>query len=410
MVTSRLRGAWAEARRILVVRLDAMGDVLMTTPAFRALAQSAPDVHLTLLTSPAGAAIASLLPEIDAVEVHEVPWMKQPPAAGRSTDAAGAARRLIDRLRAGRYDAAVIFTVHSQSALPAALVCLLAEIPLRLAHSRENPYALLTDWVPDPETDAPIRHETRRQLDLVATIGATVEDEHLSVRVPPAAARWIRALLWTVGIEPATRWALIAPGASAPSRRYPADGFATIARALVADHGWRIVVTGTAEERPLAEAVAADLAPSAVVLAGSLTPGELAALVAVAPVVVANNSGTAHLAAAVGTPVVEAYALTNLQHAPWGVASRVLAHDVPCKGCRKSVCPLGHDACLTRLDPADLVAAALDITGEGTAETISADAPAMPPGVLTPDVPAMPPGVLTPDVLPARVGSQGPGR
>jgi len=410
MVASRLTGGWADARRILVVRLDALGDVLMTTPAFRALAQSGPDVHLTLLTSPAGAAVAGLLPEIERVEIHEVPWMKQPTTMARTTADAGAtarttadaaaARRLVERLRAGRYDAAVIFTVHSQSALPVALACLLAEIPLRLAHSRENPYALLTDWVPDPETEAPIRHETRRQLDLVATIGATVEDQHLSVRVPPDAARWIRALLWTVGIEPGTRWAVIAPGASAPSRRYPADGFATIARALVADHGWRILITGTAEERPLAHAVAGDLGPSAVVLAGSLSVAELAALVAVAPVVIANNSGTTHLAAAVGTPVVEAYALTNLQHAPWGVPSRVLAHDVPCKGCRKSVCPLGHHACLTRLDPADLVAAALDVMGEGEGapETTAADAVLVPPGVLVPDVHA------------ARVVSGAPGR
>jgi len=383
-----MTGAWGRARRILVVRLDALGDVLMTTPAFRALAQSGPDVRLTLLTSPAGAAVADLLPQIDEFEVHDVPWMKRPAALPSDPSASGAAitRRLVDRLRRGRYDGAVIFTVHSQSALPAALVCLLADIPLRLAHSRENPYDLLTDWVPDPEPTDPIRHETRRQLDLVARIGARVEDEHLSVRVPPDAARWIRAMLWTAGIEPGSRWAVIAPGASAPSRRYPAAGFASIARALVADHGWRVVVTGTAEERPLVDEVAAGLGPNALALAGSLNVGELAALLAVAPVVVANNSGTAHLAAAVGTPVVEAYALTNLQHAPWGVTSRVLAHDVPCKGCRKSICPLGHGACLTRLDPALLVAAALDLTGAGTTTARTPEATVLAPGLVAPDL------------------------
>ncbi|HEV7809405.1 MAG TPA: hypothetical protein VGO64_02300, partial [Candidatus Limnocylindrales bacterium] len=75
MTPTGLTGDWAAARRILVVRLDALGDVLMTTPAFRALARSHPDVRLTLLTSRAGATVAPMLPEIESVIVHDVPWM-----------------------------------------------------------------------------------------------------------------------------------------------------------------------------------------------------------------------------------------------------------------------------------------------------------------------------------------------
>jgi len=103
------------------------------------------------------------------------------------------------------------------------------------------------------------------------------------------------------------------------------------------------------------------------VLAGDLDVGELAALLATAPVLIANNSGTAHLAAAVGTPVVDVYALTNLQHAPWGVPSRVLAVDVPCKGCRKSICPFGDGACLTGIQPAQIVRSALDLVARPAA-------------------------------------------
>jgi lipopolysaccharide heptosyltransferase II len=422
---SSLTGRWADASRILVVRLDALGDVLMTTPAFRALAQSGPDVRLTLLTSPVGAAIAPLLPEIDDVIVHDVPWMKggasTATAAAESTagsaestarsaestagsfasapdvtdawgasgadasggnEGAGAAdRRLIAELRERQFDAAVIFTVHTQSALPAALLCHLADIPLRLAHSRENPYRLLTDWVAEPEPDAPTRHETQRQLDLVATIGARVDDPHLSVRVPPDAARSIRSRLRAAGIGDDRPWAVIAPGASAASRRYPVGRFAAVARALVRDHGWRVVVTGSAAERTLAERVVAGLGDRATMFAGGVGLGDLVALLAAAPVVVANNSGTAHLAAAVGTPVVDLYALTNLQHAPWGVASRVLAHDVPCKGCRKSVCPFGHNACLATIEPDDVVAATVDLVERGGIPV------SLPAGIL-PGVPA----------------------
>jgi ADP-heptose:LPS heptosyltransferase len=99
----------------------------------------------------------------------------------------------------------------------------------------------------------------------------------------------------------------------------------------------------------------------------------------VAPVLIGNNSGPAHLAAAVGTPVVDVYALTNLQHAPWGVVSRVLANDVPCKGCRKSVCPIGDQACLRGVDPAAVVAAALDLVVPHPAVA------RMPAGILAPD-------------------------
>lgn len=375
---SRLTGAWADARRILVVRLDALGDVVMTSPAFRALAQAGEDVRLTLLTSRAGAAVAPLLPEIGDVVVHDVPWMKAEPVggppAGSATD-----RALIERLRAGDFDAAVIFTVHTQSALPAALLCHLADIPLRLAHARENPYRLLTDWVPDPESDEPTRHEVRRQLDLVATVGATIVDDHLSVRVPADAARGVRAALRRLGIGDERPWAVLAPGASASSRRYPAASYRAVAERLAGDHGWHVLVVGTADEAEVIEAVVAGGDPRLVPLAGRLDLGEVTALLAMAPVLIANNSGPAHLAAAVGTPVVDLYALTNLQHAPWGVPTRVLARDVPCKGCRKSVCPMGDQACIAAVEPEAVVDAALELVARRLPRA------ALSAGILAPD-------------------------
>jgi lipopolysaccharide heptosyltransferase II len=368
---NRLLGRWADVRRLLVVRLDSIGDVLMTTPALRALVRAAPGVELTLLTSPAGAAVARLLPEVTETLVHEASWMKGAsvgpdgrPAAADPADDLG----LIARLARGAFDGAVIFTVHSQSALPAALVCHLAGIPLRLAHVRENPYRLLTDHVPDPESFAPSRHEVRRQLDLVATIGASIEDEHLSIRVPPIAARRVRAIVDELGLRLDRPWAAVHPGASASSRRYPADGFATAARVLAHDHDWDIVVLGSGADGPVADAVVAGLGGRAISLVDRLDLGEVAALLALAPVLIANNSGPAHIAAAVGTPVVDLYALTNLQHAPWGVPSRLLAHDVPCKGCRKSICPEGHHACLREVDPGEIVVAALELVEPRPAE------------------------------------------
>ena len=176
---------WPHARRLLCVRLDQLGDVLMTTPAIRALKQSGPDRTVTLLTSSAGAGIARMVPEVDDVLVYDPPWMKAtPPRDDPAPDFAA-----IEQIRAGSFDAAVIFTVYSQNPLPAAMVCYLAGIPARLAHCRENPYQLLTDWVRETEPESGIRHEVRRQLDLAASVGARTPDDRLSLRPPADAIR-----------------------------------------------------------------------------------------------------------------------------------------------------------------------------------------------------------------------------
>src|SRR5215216_1868728 len=170
---------WRDASNLLCVRLDTIGDVLMTGPALRALKAVAPARRITLLTSPPGAAAAALLREVDEILVYEAPWMKRERSGG-----SGPEERVVAALRERAFDAAAIFTVYTQSPLPAALLCHLAGIPLRAAHCRENPYALLTDWVPEPEPQRLGRHEVRRQLDLVAALGVPAPDSPLAVQIP----------------------------------------------------------------------------------------------------------------------------------------------------------------------------------------------------------------------------------
>jgi lipopolysaccharide heptosyltransferase II len=348
--------AWAAATRVLAVRLDALGDVVMTGPALRALKGARPGRRLTLLTSPAGAAAARLLPGVDEVVVYEAPWVKATPAR---VDA-GADVGMLARLAAAGFDAAAIFTVYSQSPLPAALLCFLAGVPRRLGHCRENPYQLLTEWIPDPEPARGIRHEVRRQLDLVAAVGCGVEDDRLLLDVPPAAAGRVATLLDGLGLGATTSWVAVHPGGSAPSRRYPPEHFAEVVRGL-AGAGLDVVFTGAADEASLVAAVQHAAGVPTRSLVGRLGLAELAAALARARVLVSNNTGPVHVAAAMGTPVVDLYAQTNPQHTPWSVAHRVLFHDVPCKYCYKSVCPEGHHDCLRRVAPASVVAATLEL-------------------------------------------------
>jgi lipopolysaccharide heptosyltransferase II len=267
---------------------------------------------------------------------------------------------MIRRLSMAGFDAAAIFTVYSQNPLPAALLCYLADIPLRLAHCRENPYQLLTDWVREPEPQEFVRHEARRHLDLVAAVGMDAVDDRLRLRVPLMARRCIERVFDDLDLDPARPWLVIHPGSTAPSRRYPPEKFAEVADRLV-KHDFEIVFTADESEIELITSIQGQMFSTSHSLAGKLNLGELAALIEASPLLISNNTGPVHVAAAVGSPVVDLYALTNPQHTPWRVPHRVLFHDVPCKYCYKSVCPEGHHDCLRRVEPEAVVQAALDL-------------------------------------------------
>jgi lipopolysaccharide heptosyltransferase II len=356
---------WAGVRRLLCVRLDNLGDVLMTTPAIRALRASLPGVHVTLLGSASGCAAAAHIAEIDDAIAYAAPWVAN--SAGADDDEA-----IIGTLRRGRFDAAVIFTVFSQSALPAAMLCRQAGIALRLAHCRENPYRLLTHWLAETEPQQGIRHEVQRQLDLAASVGANTLDTRLSFRTSAADRHAAQQKLRRLIADP-QRWLLIHPGATAASRRYPVELFAQAATSIARRLRCDIVFGGTADERDIVDAVREAMPLSAGSLAGELSLGECAALIEAAPVLLSNNSGPVHLAAALGTPVVDVYALTNPQHTPWQVPNRVLFHDVPCRNCFKSQCPQGHHDCLRRVDPQTVADAVVELF---TAHAAQATVPA----------------------------------
>lgn len=364
-----MHSTWHLKRKLLCVRLDSAGDVLMTTPALTALKEAVPGRHLTLLTSPSGARAARLVPALDEIIEFEAPWMK-PPRSDVAHD-----RALINRLAAADYDGAVIFTVFSQNPLPAAYLVYLAGVPACLAHCRENAYHLLSDRVPEPEPQQRVRHEVRRQLDLVATTGAKPSSEALSIAIPPAARRRAGAALATLRIPRDGPLVVAHVGATAPSRRYPPQRFAEALDLLIIEQRARVVLTGDASEVALVESVRGSMRTSAYTLAGCLDFAELCAIIESADVLVSNNTAPVHIAGAVGTPVVDLYALTNPQHVPWRVPHRVLYRDVPCRYCYQSICPAGHHDCLAQVAPAeiaDAVRGLLDSTFEPVRATLDA--------------------------------------
>ncbi|MDQ5852428.1 MAG: glycosyltransferase family 9 protein [Chloroflexota bacterium] len=369
---------WQAARRVLAVRLDNLGDVLVTTPAMHAVKQSLPHVELTLLASPVGAQAGRLNPDIDDVIVYQAawmdPWHELPQDSERE-------QRMIATIRARQFDGAIIFTSFRQSPLPAAYLCYLADIPLRLAASIDGPGSLLTTRHKHPER---MMHEVERGLDLVGAIGLGTEDRDLVLRVPDDARLRLNAFLEETGAGARRPLIVLHPGCSMPARTYPWEMYAEVADLLVDRLGATVVLTGTEVERELVERVRGRMRPDtrsrSISAAGKLPFATFCALVEAADLTVTNNTGPMHVSAAVKTPVVALFALTNPpeQWGPWHVPHRQLFHDVPCRICYSRICPYGHE-CLRLVTPPMVVDAAADLLGamgqrdRGTRETVGVE-------------------------------------
>jgi lipopolysaccharide heptosyltransferase II len=349
---------WRAARRVLAVRLDNLGDVLVTSPALRAIKESLPQAELTLLASPIGAAIGRLNPFVDRVIAYQAPWMDPWQRLPQDLERE---RRAIAAVRARRFDAAVIFTSFRQSPLPAAYLCYLAGVPLRLGATNDGAGSLLTTRHKHVER---LIHEAERGLELVATVGLGASADDLQLRVPAPARRRIAPLLRGLRRH-AGPLVVIHPGCTMPARTYPWEQFADAADLLVEALGATVVLTGAPDEVPLVEQIRGRMRRPAHSAAGSLALPELCALVEAADLVVTNNTGPMHIAAALKTPVVALFALTNPpeQWGPWRVPHRRLSHDVPCRICYSRVCPTDH-ACLREVSPAMVLDAARDLLSE----------------------------------------------
>lgn len=324
---------WKKAKNILCIRADNMGDLLMTEPALRALKHSVPNRKITLLTSNAGSIIAPYIKSIDKTIVSNLPWVK----SETSQTNPETTTTLIRKLKSRNFDAAIIFTVFSQNPLPAAMLTYLANIPLRAAFCHERPYDLLTDWIRDPEPEQFIRHEVLRQLFLVGSLGAKkLIDDRITISIPKKSYPSLEQKLKTEHFDTNQPFVIIHPGVSSLARQYSPTSFARIAHRISKEFSLPIVFTGSTSEVDLVQSIQKGAHIPTTNLAGKLSIDELIVLIECSKLLISNNTGPAHIAAAVGTPVLDLYALTNPQHTPWRTRSKVLYFQVA-KNLRSSV-------------------------------------------------------------------------
>ena len=323
------------ARRIAIFRALQLGDMLCAVPALRALRAAAPHAHIALLGLPWAQAFveryADLVDEL-IIFPGAVGFPEQPESnAGLPA--------FFSRMRARRFDLAI--QLHGSGGIANDL---LLELGARAYAGFVQPGeaarpGCFIDW-PD---DLP---ESERYLALTGALGAPAIERQLTFPLSRRDRYEYAELVATHGLQ-AQRLVLIHPGAQLPSRRWPAERFAEVADHLAAD-GWQIAITGTAAEAPLTGSVLGAMSAPAVHLAGATSLGGLAALVAHARLVICNDTGISHIAAATATAsVVIASGSDTRRWAPLDHARhRVIADYPACRPCTFRDCPYGHPCAL----------------------------------------------------------------
>ncbi|ROQ02129.1 ADP-heptose:LPS heptosyltransferase [Rathayibacter sp. PhB93] len=331
-------------RRVLVARLDSAGDVLLCGPAVRAIAA---DAEVLLLAGPQGAPAAALLPGPVAVRTWSCPWIGD---ASRPVDSALVAelRSIVEEFAP---DEAVILTSFHQSPLPLALLLRLSGVARISGASVDFAGALLDVRLVPGETLEEDQPEPERALAIAAAAGfALPEGDDGLLRVNREGV--LPAVLEGVG-----PYVVVHPGAAVPARAWPAENAARAVE-LLADSGVAVAVTGGPGERALTAQVAGS---RGIDLGGATDFAGAAEVLARAEVVISGNTGPAHLAAAVGTPVVSLFApvVPAIRWAPYGVPVELLGdQQAACAGSRARVCPVPGHPCLTGVSAEEAVAAA----------------------------------------------------
>ncbi len=327
------------SRRALVVRLDSIGDLLICGPAIRAVAASGAEV--SVLAGPNGAAAARLLPGVSEVLVWDCPWISaDPPPVERAE-----LNRIIGTISRRHFAEALVLTSFHQSALPTALLLRLAGIGRIAGCSTDYAGALLDQRIAEP-ADGP---EPLRMLAIAAAAG---------YRLPPGdlGDLAITTDLPEIPVALPADYLVVHAGATASARTCSPGVWAGIAAELTGA-GWPVVLTGGsgAETAGLARAV-----PSGVDLGGRLELGPLASVLAAARAVVVGNTGPAHLAAAVGTPVVSLFApvVPAVRWAPFTDRLVLLGDQhAACAGGRARDCPVPGHPCLDTITGGQVLAA-----------------------------------------------------
>ncbi|MDT8287113.1 MAG: glycosyltransferase family 9 protein [Elusimicrobiales bacterium] len=331
-----------ENPRILLVRTDRIGDVTLTTPAAAALKAALPGARLHFL---AGA--------------YARPVLEKNPALEKIITLGGFFATLRE-LRRGNYDAAVVFFVDFRSAL----LPLLAGIPLRVGPASKVWSLFLNRRITQHRSRIE-KHEADYNLDLLAGLGLPVKSAPASVTVEPGEKEAADRALERAGLRPGDLIVGVHPGSRGSAMNWPPENFAALASRLMRDHGVKVLLTGSAAERPLLEEMAASIPEKPAVLREELDLRRFMALVGRCSMFVTNSTGPLHLAAAQNVPTLSFFPPIKVcsprRWGPYGGGvNKVLTPSGPeCPDCSREKCARYN--CMSEITVDEAYAAAAGI-------------------------------------------------
>jgi lipopolysaccharide heptosyltransferase I len=338
------------AERLLLVKPSALGDVVQALPVLATLQHRYPRLRIDWLVEEEAAPLVLGHPLVAEVVVSgRRRWLRQLRSAATLAAALREMRALATRLRARRYEV----VLDLQGLLKSALYVAATRAPLRIgfAEGREGAPWVLTHRVTAPPQPV---HAVRRYLALAAAVDAAEPVWDFSIAVSAEDRARAASLL---GVLPRPR-VILHPAARWRTKLWPTEAWRRLAAALLAE-GAGVLVTGSAADAPLADAILSGLGPSARSAAGQASLKALAALLAEADAVVSVDSGPMHVAAAVGAPLVALFGATDPRRTgPYGPAA-VLRQALPCSPCLRRRCRVRErHRCMLELTPESVLAAA----------------------------------------------------
>lgn len=338
-------------KRILIIRLDRIGDVLLSTPAIKAVRDSCPDSHIAILVRPYARDIIEGNPYINEVIFYD---------KDRAQKGLLATLGLVAGLRKKRFNLAIVLHPTARSHL----VSFLAGIPERIGYGKKLGI-LLTRRIPHKKQYG-LKHEIDYTLDLIRYAMDGVSEENIArslyIPVSKASEHKIEKILTKNGVKNGTLLIALHPGASCPSKRWPAEKFAAVADALVDRRSADIVIISGVDNAEFGNKVASSMRNEAINLSGQTSVGDLASLFRRTSLLISCDSGPVHVACAVGAPVVAIFGrsdrgLSPTRWGPTGERDIILHKYVGCDTCLAHNCDKGFK-CLEAVTVEEVLAAA----------------------------------------------------
>jgi heptosyltransferase-2 len=347
----------ANVKRIIVRGTNWVGDAMMTLPALRELRRLFPAAHITLATRSWAKGLFTGAEFVDELQIHDGRGMRS-------------FFKQVRTWRKGRFDLAILLTNSFESALVSAL----AKIPMRIGYASDGRTRLLTHAIELPEWRS-AKHEIFYYLRIVAELEWLLTRQQTFLEAQPDASLEVsdvrkgeaRYFLQCQGVHQDRLVIALCPGSiNSRAKRWPAESYAVLADRCIDTLGAQILLIGSKEELEVSQQVADRMHNKPIVLTGQTDIAAVVAILSIADMLITNDTGPAHIAAALGRPTLVIFGPTNpVTTRPFSPFAEIIRHPPECAPCMLRDCPIDH-RCMTAITPDEVFSRARELLSDKT--------------------------------------------